>query len=177
MLREKNRVSFGEGHRTLIGHLRHEVGHYYWQILVEDRDEQGCAKVFGDHATPTYADSIKRYYAQGAPKNWRERFVSAYATLHPWEDFAETFGLYLDMASTLDTWEHLGLGGPGGGINGLASMIAAYQRIGISVNELNRNMGLIEFMPEVITSAVAKKLAYIHQLIRHASTRAEAKAE
>ena len=119
---------------------------------------------------------MRRYYAEGAPADWRGRFVSAYATMHPWEDFAETFGLYLDMASTLDTWQHLGLGGPGGEVGGLPSMIAAYQRIGISVNELNRNMGLIEFMPEVITSAVARKLAYVHQVVRRASVRPDASA-
>jgi len=32
--RERRRVKFHEPYRTLLGHLRHEVAHYYWDRLI-----------------------------------------------------------------------------------------------------------------------------------------------
>ncbi len=35
--REQTRAQFGEPYRTLLGHFRHEVGHYYWARLIADQ--------------------------------------------------------------------------------------------------------------------------------------------
>src|SRR6201999_3857264 len=87
--REKRRLEMGEPYRTLLGHFRHEVGHHFWDVLVRDGGKlAACRARFGDD-TVDYAESLKRHYAAGPPPNWQEQFVSAYATTHPWEDFAE----------------------------------------------------------------------------------------
>ena len=99
---EKLHVELGEAHRTLIGHFRHEIGHYYWDQLVKGHHEDESRAVFGDHDNPTYAEGLERYYKDGPPADWAQNFISAYATMHPWEDFAETWATYLDMISGLD---------------------------------------------------------------------------
>ena len=109
--REQRRTQLAEPYRTLLGHLRHESGHYYWQRLVE----QGIwlepfRALFGDDRQD-YAVALERHYAQGAPADWGVRFVSAYASSHPWEDWAETWAHYLHMVDTLDTARSFGLDG------------------------------------------------------------------
>ncbi|WP_251976431.1 zinc-binding metallopeptidase family protein [Salinicola avicenniae] len=159
--RERLRVDLNESHRTLIGHFRHEIGHYYWERLVQGHDEPGFRALFGDHETPTYAEALERYYAQGPLLNWENTHVSAYATMHPWEDFAETFAAYLDIVAVLDTADHLGLqqARHAGGID---EMILAFQQVGLTLNELNREMGLLDVVPHIITPTIRDKLDYIH---------------
>lgn len=165
--REKLRVDMGEAHRTLIGHFRHEIGHYYWEMLVKGRREAEFVAVFGNHESPTYAEALERHYAEGPPADWQQSYVSAYATMHPWEDFAETWATYLDMFSALDTAASNGFGGMvDRETDDLLSMIKRYQRLGIALNEINRSMGLIDVVPEVIVSPVVDKLAYVHELVR-----------
>jgi hypothetical protein len=89
--RESRRSAMGEPYRTLLGHFRHEIGHYYWDRLVRDSGlREPCRAVFGDD-TRDYKEALKVHYGNGAPADWHERFVSAYAASHPWEDFAETW--------------------------------------------------------------------------------------
>lgn len=165
--REKLRVDFGEAHRTLIGHFRHEIGHYYWDQLVKGRREDECREVFGDHDSPTYAEALERYYKDGAPADWAQRHVSAYATMHPWEDFAETWATYLDMISGLDTAQHVGFGGETEPIEAdVDDMVKRYQQLGIALNEVNRSMGLLDVVPEIFVDPVVVKLRFIHQLVR-----------
>ncbi|MDP3536581.1 putative zinc-binding metallopeptidase [Halomonas sp. M1] len=166
--RERLRVDMNESHRTLIGHFRHEIGHYYWDLLVKERDEQAFCLVFGDHNYPTYADALEHYYQQGSPSQWQAQFISAYAAMHPWEDFAETFAFYLDMVAVLDTALHMGLS-PAEYDGTLDSMLLAFHQVGLAVNELNRDMGLLDLAPGVIAPAVRDKLAYVHELIQSAS--------
>ena len=100
--REKLRAQMGEAYRTLLGHFRHEVGHYYWDLLVRDGGKlDGCRAVFGDDRAD-YEASLKTHYEKGIPQNWREQFVSSYATTHPWEDFAETWAHYIHIIDTLE---------------------------------------------------------------------------
>ncbi|QJQ94696.1 MULTISPECIES: putative zinc-binding metallopeptidase [Halomonadaceae] len=162
--RERLRVDMNESHRTLIGHFRHEIGHYYWDVLVKGRDEAACLKVFGDHDNPSYAEAIEHYYAQGAPEDWAERHVSAYATMHPWEDFAETFAFYLDIVAVLDTARDMGLARIRYDTS-LDGMLFAFQQVGLAMNEMNREMGLLDLVPEVITPPIRDKLAYIDTLV------------
>jgi len=163
--REKLRVDFGEAQRTLIGHFRHEVGHYCWDQLVKGRREDDCRAVFGDHDHPNYAEALETFYQQGPPADWATRCVSAYATMHPWEDFAETWATYLDMVSALDTAHHVGFGGEPEPVGAsVDSMVERYQQLGIALNEINRSMGLLDVVPEVFVEPVVEKLRFIHQL-------------
>ena len=99
----------GEPYRTLLGHFRHECGHFYWDKLVRDGGKiDSCRAIFGDESE-NYEDALKRHYASGAPPTWQQEFVSAYATSHPWEDFAETFAHYLHIVDTLETARAFGL--------------------------------------------------------------------
>jgi hypothetical protein len=165
--REKLRIDLGEAHRTLIGHFRHEIGHFYWDVLVKGRREEECIAVFGDHNNPTYSEALEAHYKNGAPANWAQNYISGYATMHPWEDFAETWAAYLDMTSVLDTAEHAGFGGATRMVYAeIDPMIARYQELGIALNEFNRGMGLLDVVPEVFVPAVVEKLRYIHRLVR-----------
>ena len=164
--RERLRVEMGETQRTLIGHFRHEIGHYYWDQLVKDRREEDSIRVFGDHRRPTYAEALEIHYRNGAPANWAENYIHAYATMHPWEDFAETWASYLDMVSVLDTAAHSGFGGTADPVKtDFDAMICRYRQIGIVMNEVNRSLGLLDLVPEVFVPAVVEKMRFIHALV------------
>jgi hypothetical protein len=164
--REETRVEMGEPLRTLVGHFRHEVGHYFWDRLVKGTREPEFVALFGDHESPTYGEALERYYANGAPADWRTRFVTEYASMHPWEDFAETFAIYLDMLALLDTAGHHGLVEEVDPTADVLTIVTTYQRLGIAVNELNREMGLLDPAPFVLGDAVVKKLAFVHALVQ-----------
>jgi hypothetical protein len=167
--REKSRVMFQEAHRTVIGHFRHEIGHYYWQMLIADRAEADFIAVFGDHRDPGYADAQQAYYKDGPRSNWQAGFISAYATMHPWEDFAETFAAYLDMVSVLDTAHHMNLGeNLDPATAELSVLVSRYMHLGVVLNEMNRSMGLLDLVPEVFVAPVIAKLDYIHKLVQQA---------
>lgn len=171
--REIARTQFGEPQRTLIGHLRHEVSHYFWLTLVEGVDEKGAAAMFGDPASVPYADALAAYYQQGPPANWQKSFISAYATAHPWEDFAETMAFYFDMRAVLDTTAaQLPQLAPR--VRSLADMLVTHGKIGVAVNELNRTMGLTDLLPEVTSPPVVAKLEYVHRLVEKAAKPAAA---
>ena len=161
--REVARVSFQEPQRTLVGHFRHELGHYYWEVLVKGEREGDFRSVFGDERNPDYATSLQTYHSNGPPSGWQVEYISGYATMHPWEDFAETFGAYLDMVTVLKTAQHFGIADPFP--SDADELIRQYQRVGLVANELNRDMGLIDLVPEVIQPPVVRKLKFIHQLI------------
>ena len=107
--REKRRTAMHEPYRTLLGHMRHESGHYYWDRLIAGTPElDEFRSLFGDERAD-YAASLGAHYDRGAPADWQERFVSAYASSHPWEDWAETWAHYLHMVDTLETAAACGL--------------------------------------------------------------------
>ncbi|OYP39130.1 putative zinc-binding metallopeptidase [Rhodopirellula sp. MGV] len=162
--RERTRVQFGEPHRTLVGHFRHELGHYFWQKCVQTSCIEECRAIFGDERDPEYGEARDRYYEQGAPANWQQSFVSEYATMHPWEDFAETFNAYLDMIAIARTFGHFQDDGDRLTEADFDSLITDYRRIGIMANELNRDMGLLDLVPEVFTPPVIEKMRFIHRL-------------
>ncbi len=165
--RERLRQQFQEAHRTLIGHFRHEIGHYYWELLIEKQREAEFAAVFGDHQSPTYAESQAKYYREGPAPGWSNQFISAYASMHPWEDFAESFAAYLDMRAVLDTAQHRGFRAQSilDDQFELTTAIAYYLQLGVMVNEFNREMGLLDLVPDVFTPAVTNKLSFIHHLV------------
>ena len=167
--REKARTWFGEAHRTIIGHFRHEIGHYYWQMLVQGRCEPRFVERFGNHESPSYADAQQRYYDQGPPAGWEATCISAYAAMHPWEDFAECFGTYLDMVSVLDIARQMKVGGVDPTCAELQAMIDAYAELGVVLNEMNRAQGLVDLVPEVLGPPVVAKLGFVHELVRAAA--------
>jgi hypothetical protein len=167
--REKLRVDLNESHRTLIGHFRHEIGHYFWDALIKDQKEAEFTELFGDHQNPGYSDALNAYYQQGPPADWAQRYISAYASAHPWEDFAETFALYLNIVAVLDTANEFGLATDVEG-ESLDKMVTRYQQIGVMVNELNRNMGLLDLVPHVITPGVMSKCEFVQQLVADAQS-------
>lgn len=163
--RERARVDLGEAHRTLIGHFRHEIGHYYWDVLIRGQREDAFIGVFGNPERPPYAVALERYYQSGPVLGWQQQFVSAYACMHPWEDWAETFAFYLDMASALDTAVHMGfLSGDIRHADTIEKMVATYQQLGIGLNEMSRTLGLLDMVPEIVSQGVCRKLAFIHTL-------------
>ena len=167
--REKLRVAFKETQRTLIGHFRHEIGHYYWQLMVQGKDEAAYKAVFGDHESPTYIEAMDIYYQNGPKAYWANSYISAYATMHSWEDFAETWGTYLDMYAVLDTAENIELlEMPGEDLQDtqLETMLGRYADLSLKVNEVNRSLGLPDLLPETFSLPVVEKLRYIHRLIK-----------
>jgi hypothetical protein len=141
-------------------------------MLVQQRCERDFAAVFGDHAGLSYAEAKRRYYEQGPAPGWQATHISAYATMHPWEDFAETFAAYLDMVSVLDTAFHADVfAGSDPTREPLATMLDEYVRLGLVVNEMNRAMGLMDLVPEVFTTATTGKLEFVHGLVRRSAER------
>ncbi|UFS60259.1 zinc-binding metallopeptidase family protein [Subtercola endophyticus] len=180
--REGLRVALNEPYRTMLGHFRHEIGHYYWQLLVGDTPRiDSFRAMFGDEQA-SYQEAIRRHYSQGAPAGWRENFISEYATMHPWEDFAECFAHYLHMRDTLqtaaatglevdaaDTHRALGSGlyQPKLDYTGaeFAEVLSTWNVFTVAFNEINRSMGMRDIYPFTLLAPVVTKLAWIHQLV------------
>lgn len=101
--RERRRAALHEPYRTLLGHMRHESGHYYWDRLIKSSDRLGAFRaMFGDERQD-YQEAPQSHHADGPPALWPPQFISAYASMHPREDWAETWSHYLHMADVLDT--------------------------------------------------------------------------
>ena len=171
--REKLRVDMQEAHRTLVGHFRHEFGHYVWDVLIKGRHEDEFIRAFGDYRQPDYGQALAAFYQNGAKADWQQSYVSAYATMHPWEDFAETFGFYLDVATAVDTAANCHLI-PAANLPDVDAMIESVLNLGIALNEMNRNIGFLDYLPEVIAEPIKAKLRFIHGLTRPAQQQAAA---
>lgn len=182
--REKRRTAMGEPYRTLLGHFRHEVGHYVWDRLVRD-DPDRLARfraLFGDERED-YGEALKRHYAQGPRPDWASSFITAYATAHPWEDFAETFAHFVHIVDTLETARAFGLKiEPGASQAGLAAavefdpyavrtaaeLVAAWVPLTVAVNAINRSMGQPDLYPFVLSVPVVAKLDFIRAVLQRA---------
>jgi hypothetical protein len=178
--REQVRQEMGEAYRTMLGHLRHETGHYYWPVLVERPGPPGrieaFRELFGDERAD-YAAALDRHYRDGAPAGWGERYVSAYATMHPWEDWAETFAHYLHIRDTLETAGAHGvrievpereLSAAPASVNGGAPFRAVLDQwlpLTYALNAVNRAMGRDDLYPFVLSPPVVDKLARVHDLV------------
>ncbi len=185
--RERRRQEHHEPYRTLLGHFRHEVGHYYWSLLVSqvyDANPQArldrCRALFGDDRED-YQAAMQRYYEQGAPADWRDHFISAYATMHPWEDFAETWAHYLHIIDTLQTAATNGLGlhpdrddeprvdrvlNPiADPVPPLEKLIEDFTALTYTLNNLNRGMGINDAYPFVLSGPAREKLQFVHDVI------------
>jgi hypothetical protein len=189
--RERRRTAMGEPYRTLLGHVRHETGHHYWDLLVRDAGRlEECRAVFGDDSQD-YNAALQTHYANGAPPDWQTGYVSAYATAHPWEDFAETWAHYLHIIDTLEMAGAFGLkvrpqlaGAEAVGevvaaqvlaaevdfdpfdAESIETLIDAWLPLTYAMNSLNRCMGAADLYPFLLSEPAIAKLGFVHRLVR-----------
>lgn len=192
--RSQTKHDMGERYRTLLGHFRHELGHYYFDQLISLSPEKHllCKQYFGDDELD-YQEALNKHYEQGAPENWRDSFISEYATMHPYEDWAETWAHYMHIIDTLETAQNFSITGAIAGsippvkadteeLNELSlpqdacyfleqtdinSTLDTWMDFAIMLNSLNRSMGLADAYPFVLTDAVRDKLSFIHHAIHN----------
>jgi hypothetical protein len=185
--REKERTLQKEPYRTLLGHFRHEIGHYFWDRLIAGGPLlEAFRSAFGDERAD-YQQALRRHYRNGPPPRWERRFISAYATMHPWEDWAESWAHYLHMVDALETAGAAGLAlrpersdeprmqppedplRPG--YRDFDSMIESWLSLTYVLNNLSRGLGLPDSYPFVLSVPAIDKLRFIHGIIdRQAST-------
>ncbi len=170
--REQVRLSMDEPYRTVLGHFRHEIGHYFFRVLVVgDAAEAECASLFGN-PNADYQAALDHHYAEGPPPDWSETFVSAYASMHPAEDWAETFAHYLHIRSTLDTAAAFGFAPAAASVAstipgevGFDHIIDLWLPLAWSLNMVNRTMGHPDLYPFVLPPKSLSKLHLVHRLV------------
>ena len=184
-LRERARQDMAEPYRTILGHFRHESGHYYWYLLARRSDWLAdFRRTFGDERQD-YTRAMQRNYRQGPPADWQSHFVSSYAAAHPWEDWAETWAHYLHIIDVLETaWVFRLRVAPGGkqddqtaaepdfdpyGTESLDRVIDHWLPLTYAVNSLNRSMGQPDLYPFVLAPAVLSKLGFVHEAVQQAA--------
>lgn len=179
--RERQRQFFGEPFRTLLGHLRHESGHFYWKLLVEGSgfiDE--FRSMFGDERQD-YQAALQHHHSMGPSADWQRRHVSPYASSHPWEDWAETWAHYVHMVDAIDTAESVGMEPRAAGLSfgaiwpfkttdvyrdrAFTTLIDRWIPLSTAMNSLNRSMGHDDFYPFVLSEPVLAKLDFVHRVI------------
>jgi hypothetical protein len=186
--RSHTKLAMGEKYRTLLGHFRHELGHYYFDKLIACSPAKHalCKQYFGDDEL-SYKEALDKHYKQGAPENWRDSFISEYATMHPYEDWAETWSHYMHIMDTLETAKNFSITGSTIGNpeeteevgeltlpqdayffsaqTSITSILDTWMDFAIILNSLNRSMGMGDAYPFVLTQPVRTKLAFIHHAI------------
>ncbi|MCX6399119.1 MAG: putative zinc-binding metallopeptidase [Propionibacteriales bacterium] len=161
--RERIRHELGEPYRTMLGHLRHEVGHYLEsQLVTTDERLSRCRELFGDESAD-YQAEIDRHYAQGPPPDWADSYITTYATMHPFEDFAETFAHYLHISDTCDTAAAYGLVRiDAGAFENFRDLVrGVWVPLSVALNQINRSMGKDDVYPFVIPAPVLDKLDFV----------------
>jgi hypothetical protein len=182
--RERRRAQFDEPYRSLLGHLRHESGHYYWMRLVERGGTiEEFRRLFGDERQD-YKGALNAHYAAGAPASWSESFVSAYASSHPWEDWAETWAHYLHVVDAVETAEAEGMEPRAAGLLfgaawpfkkydvyrqvSFESLMERWWPLSLALNNISRSLGRRDLYPFVISPMARSKLAFVHRAVRSA---------
>lgn len=182
--RESRRQSLHEPLRTLLGHLRHESGHYFWDRLVRDANQvDACRALFGNDELD-YGAALKQHYDNGPPADWRDRFITAYASTHPWEDFAETWAHYLHIVDALDTARafginvhpkvtrdpslHADISASPYRASTVEELIEDWLPLTYAVNSLNQSLGQPNLYPFVLTPPAIQKLGFVHALVQTA---------
>jgi hypothetical protein len=175
--REAQRRRHNEPYRTLLGHFRHEVGHYFWDRLIANSNRlDEFRRLFGDERAD-YQQALEQHYAQGAPVNWAENFVSAYATTHPWEDWAESWAHVMHMVDALETAHAVGLSvkpprrdepalsipdKPSlARVEDFDSLVREWAALTYVLNNLTRGLGLADAYPFVLSAPVIEKLRFV----------------
>jgi hypothetical protein len=186
-VREQRRVSLHEPFRTLLGHFRHEIAHYYWDRLIAGSHRlERFREVFGDERAD-YDAALQQHHRNGPPADWAARFVSAYASAHPWEDWAETWAHYLHIVDTIETAASFGLklkprdhpsadsmtADPRAAARDAAGfdlLLSTWFPLTYALNSLNRGMGLPDLYPFVLSDATVAKLRLVHEIVEDVRT-------
>lgn len=183
--RVRRQVDLHEHYRTLLGHLRHESGHYYWDRLIAGQgDQEAFRAVFGDERED-YSQALERHYARGDTNDWHARYVTAYAASHPWEDWAETWAHYLHMVDLLETAASydtalalpepravrrpaLRIASPYDEAEApsFATMVRQWAPLTLLLNSLNRSLGHDDAYPFALSTGALKKLEFVHDTVK-----------
>jgi hypothetical protein len=164
--REAMRVEMGERYRTVLGHLRHESGHYYWSLFRADNSDIGqFNSLFGD-ISRDYESALQAFYANGPGPDWSSHYISAYASAHPIEDWAETWGHYMHIYDVLETASAYGLTGTVSDDFDIRASVSVWRSLSVVLNELNRSIGVGDAYPFILNSTVEEKLVYVDSVIR-----------
>lgn len=185
-IRERTRHEMREPYRTLLGHFRHEIGHYYWDRLVADTPwHEKFRDLFGDERED-YAAALKRNYEKGPPADWADRHISSYASVHPWEDWAESWAHYLHVVDSLDTALRFGLRGEDveqavepftvedlydpkvADAQRIVLLVNSWVQLTTVLNELARSMGQHDFYPFVMSRPVLRKMHFVQMVVKEA---------
>lgn len=180
--REQIRVAMGEPYRTLLGHFRHEIGHWYFAQLCRDEQTLSEARaLFGDERED-YAAALQRNYEEGPPADWQNRFISTYASCHPAEDFAECWAHFFHIVDTLETARSFGLSTDPRRHGDMAAevdfnpynadsaqtLVDAWVPLSVALNSIQRSMGQHDSYPFILSTPVIEKLDFINGLIHRA---------
>ncbi|MCM2131354.1 zinc-binding metallopeptidase family protein [Larsenimonas rhizosphaerae] len=178
VLRTSRREALDEPYRTMIGHMRHEISHMlWWRLSIRDDFIKAFRKMFGDERED-YAAALKRHYNQGPPSDWQEHYLTAYASAHPHEDWAETTAHLLHLTDITDSFVAAGLSSPELPAPGwdpyaepdTARLIHIAATLSVGVNHVNRAMGLSDLYPFVLSESAHRKLAFVHEWLRRGAT-------
>ena len=171
--RERRRLKMKEDYRTVLGHFRHESGHYYWQQLVQGSEKLELFQSLFGNENEDYQLSMSNHYQYGSIANWQEQYISAYAGSHPWEDFAETWAHYILIADTLETAKQFNFSDEpfdSYHAESFDDMLKFWLPLTLSVNNINRSAGQPDLYPFVLSARVIEKLKFIHALIHGLKT-------
>lgn len=164
-VRNELRRELRERYRTVLGHLRHEAGHFYLGELTRDpSDLTAFRALFGDERMD-YQAALRNYYEHGPRPDWPSWHLTAYASAHPHEDFAETFAHYLHITDALETAEEAGFATS----DPACGWIERWIDLSVTLNELNRSLGAEDPYPFVLSAAVIEKLEFMDRLVRRAA--------
>lgn len=164
VIRVKMQREFGEPFRTMLGHFRHEIGHYYEMLLVHGDWVQRTRAIFGDETEP-YQEAIERHYAEGPPMGWESSYISSYATMHPFEDFAETFAHFLHIRDAVDTANNFGLINDDDEGAQFGELVRkTWIPLSVALNQINRSMGRRPLYPFRLEDRVIEKLEFVAAL-------------
>ena len=185
--RERRRVNLHEPYRTLLGHLRHEAAHYYWDQLISGTPRLARFRELFGNEELDYNESLRRFYQQGPSTDWQSRHISAYASAHPWEDWAETWAHYQHIVDTLETAAGFGMtllpkhpdakamtADPGRAADPntpFEKILEQWLPLTCALNSVNRGMGLPDLYPFLLSAPAIDKLKFVHEVVREPRTK------
>ena len=180
--RIRMREQMAEPYRTILGHFRHESGHFYWDRLIAPTTWlEPCRRLFGDERQD-YGEALEAHYRNGPRSDWRDHYISAYAASHPWEDWAESWSHYLLIVDTLDTAWNFGLQTDPLHVRanaveiaqrpnpydetGFDRLMSQWMPLTVALNSLNRSVGQEDAYPFTLARPVVEKLGFVHRVVR-----------
>ena len=118
-----------------------------------------------------YKESLDRYYANGPRWDWEHYHISAYASMHPLEDWTETWAHYLHMCDTLETAVSFKMIDVNLRSDDFHSIMSKWMELTITMNALTRSVGKPDAYPFTIKKNVTDKLHFVHRVVLGASTK------